>query len=432
MNSFPSILAALGAMFVAPRVAAAAEFVPNHLFVVDRATAAIRELDPFGNVVRTFGNGVLLDPQAMAFGPDGSLYVLDDRASEPSFDLVFVFSPEGDTLDQLAVAPEASFDAAGAALCVAGRGRFLVGDAIGPEFHEYEPGTGILATFSSSSFADSVRPILGPAGRIYAATGGDPTSVLEFDAAGVEIAASAAASTGIAAPPALIARDGAGRIVKLDRPAAGTGGTLGIAFPTDAPPPLVLTQGPFVDLSCGPDGRIWILAEGGSSLLRVEPDLSSVEELPYLPALEGAAMAFAPFRFRASVAGKRIDDGANTKTYTEKRVFLTLFPGAARAFVEFDDDEDVDHDVASLFAPGALAFAGHRYREKDGETERIHATRVERTATVDLVAQATLRLRGATSAASGYFRVIEPRGEIVISRGGVAFTGKIESAKLLD
>lgn len=410
-----------------------AEFAANHLFVIDRATDSIRELDSSGNVVRVFGNGVLLDPQAMAFGPDGLLYVLDDRASEPSFDLIFVFSPEGDTLDSHAVAPEASFDAAGASMSVAGRGGFFVSDAIGNEIHEYVPDSGIAATFTSPSLTDASFVVLGPAGRIYAGTGGDPTNVLEFDVSGVVLAEDPAVVTGTASPPPLIARDGAGRVVRLDRDAVGVGGSLSVAFPGgSSPPPLALTQGPFVDLVCGPDGRYWILAEDGASLVRVEADLSGAEEMPYLPALEGVAMAFAPFRFRAVVAGNLVEPGKNPKTIEEKRVFLTLFPGAGIGHVEFDDDEDDDSDIASRFGAGALAFSGDAQREKSGKIERFLATRVERAETVELIARASLRLRGGTAAASGYFKIDAPRGEITLSRGGIAFHGKIESAKRLE
>lgn len=408
-----------------------AEFVANHLFVADSLNTAIRELDSAGNVVRSFGGATLVDPRAMAFGPDGLLYVLDERGSEPNFDRIVVFSPEGDTLAQLAVGPEVSFEGLDASIVAGRRGRFFVSDSIGSEVHDFDPDLGIVDTLVGSPLLGAARMTLGPAERLYVSAGGDPTTVVEFDASGIQLAQSDATPTGNTAPPPLLARGGDGAVVRLERPSSGNGGFLSVAFSgIGGPAPLPLSQGPFVDLTVGPDGRYWILAEGGASLLRVDRQLASVEELSYVPATAATAFAFAPFRFSAKLKTKRLTDGGITST-TEKGVMLTYFAGTERVFVEFDDADDPE-DVASLFGAGPYAFVGTAYPDAEGDAIRLHGTTIERVETVDLVGQARLRLVGTVGATSSYFRLQSPRGDIVLSRGGVAFECSIESSKALD
>lgn len=409
----------------------AAEFVANHLFVADSVNTSIRELDSAGNVVRSFGGATLVDPRAMAFGPDGLLYVLDERGSEPNFDRIVVFSPEGDTLAQLAVGSEVSFQGQDASIIAGRRGRFFVSDSIGSEVHDFDPDLGIVDTLVGSPLLGAARMTLGPAERLYVSAGGDPTTVVEFDSSGIQLATSDATPSGSSAPPPLLARGADGAVVRLERPSSGNGGSLSVAFVgSGGPTPLPLSQGPFVDLTIGPDGWYWILAEGGSTLLRVDRQLSSVEEISYVPATASTAFAFAPFRFSAKLKTKRLTDGG-VDSATEKGVILTYFAGTERVFVEFDDAEDPD-DVASLFGPGPYAFVGTAYPDADGEIIRLHGTTVERDETVDLVGQARLRLVGAVGAASSYFRLLSPRGDIVLSRGGVAFECSIESSKRLE
>jgi streptogramin lyase len=413
-------------------LAAAAEFTANNLFVADRVSHSIRELDPAGNVVRVFAGSLLVDPQAMAFGADGMLYVLDERGSLATFDRIVVISPDGDLVAEGAVGPAVSFDASGARIIAGARGRVLVSDAIGAEVHDFDFDGGIVRTFSGAPLGGTPALALGPESHYIFSGGGDPVAVAEYEANGTLLDSETSPPTGGGLPAPLIARGPDGVVYRLTRPASGSGATLDALFAAAPVPSLVLSGGPFVDFLVGPDDKLWLLANGGLSIMRVSRDLATVETLPYSPAPSGAAFAFAPFRFALKLGGTASLDGDLADSLVENGVELTYFAGVDRVFITLPDDPDDLSELADYYGAGAMPFAGFAIREVSGKKVRFHGTFAERHSTLDQSATVRVRFEGKTDATSGFFRVNDVRGDVVFGLRGLMFAGSIRSAKRLE
>ncbi len=426
-----SALLSVGVAIVAPDAARAAEFVANHLFVGDATTHSVRELDANGAVVRLLGSTTLVDPVALAFGPDGALYVLDERSSQSDDDSLVVLSPEGDILDQKSIGLPASFDATGAHLLFSSSGTLYVSDANGSEVHEYDlESETILQTFPAAGLSGAASLSSSPDGHVFAGAAGNPSTIVEFESNGVAVATHSGTSTGTANPVPLIVRGPRGALYVLDQPSGQAAKLTAIELPTSGPSSIDLPDTPFRDITIGPDGDLWLLGGGGNKLVRVASDLTNSSAVPFAPAVQGRAIAFAPFRFKITLDGKVATVGANPVSLVEKNDRLVYFAGQDRGFLVLQDKPSPD-DLVSHFEITNLLLSGVTVPDQDGNVERGHWSLAHRGSILTLRADVEIRATGVVNSDTGYFKPKSLLGTFSISNGSHYFTGELKSTELL-
>src|SRR5438046_9018063 len=70
----------------------------GNLWVIHRTDPPILEFDPSGNLLKSFGSGMFVQPHSLHFDRDGNLWATDGGSMDGKGDQLFKFNPEGKVL----------------------------------------------------------------------------------------------------------------------------------------------------------------------------------------------------------------------------------------------------------------------------------------------------------------------------------------------
>jgi hypothetical protein len=404
--------------------AEAEEFAPNHLFVTSGLDDRVFEFDTAGLPVRTIEMSALglTNPGGLAFSPRGTLFVASLSTTkivelDPSGAKVSEFDVSESTggMQSIAIGPD---------------GHLYIG---GASFRGFEVRTldGVFlfaSEHANALYSDGLA--IGADGGVWTVNDGSETiqrwgtpnqqpeqfwvSPFSDNAEGV------------------LAFDGRGRLhvpfvdgihvyngslTKIDEYATvGFGSVTGFG------------------LTVGPDGNTFLGAFAGGKPTIFEFDSGAdFEDRVFSTGADEVSdlyrLAFAPFRFAVAVEGKgTFDDGA--AELKENGASLTYFPGAGRAFVQFDDVLLDATDFSSLFGSSTLVFQGFEHR-KNGKSMRFGATQSPIAANTRGQASIALEVKGKTDPETGFFAPTSAKG--TLHRAGIdgAFAASIRTKKQL-
>jgi hypothetical protein len=144
-----------------------------------------------------------------------------------------------------------------------------------------------------------------------------------------------------------------------------------------------------------------------------------------------SGIAFAPFRFAATLTGTLSEDGAAPIAVKESAI-LSIFPGSLTTTLVLVDLVGNDHDLASLSgSPWLVAFGfevgegtGVKFRQSQGVELPLDVQE-------NGVASIGLRLEGKV-AGNGRYKVKKGSGTLLRASGRFVFSGKLKSGALLD
>jgi len=404
----------------ASRAAAQKAFPPDRLYVVD-ATGALLEFDEEGEYVETLDD----DTAALAFGPDGLLYVAGATG-------VRSLDADGDVI---AGPFGGAFGGTPAGMCFGADGQLFVA------VHGAEDAV-IVLDVQQEAFVRSLAlsapldsPLsLAPDGHVVgtfsalASGGAAVLQLVELETVGGQLTAvdlADIAETGSGA--ATFGPDGNQYFttphenrVTVRSPAGvsvafiGTGA--GLAAPTD--------------LRFGPDGHLYVGSRDSDLVVVIDTTGNLVRTLGAGSPLDGPRqLAFAPRRFHAKLTGKLT--GAAGKAETLKAdAEATFAPGLGCLMLTIEDDAGDALDFASLFG-ATLVFSGHQAAGTDEKSRRLQAACVL-DATLDAgFGAADLTVKGKLDKDTGRFVPGKLSGPLLRAAAGRAFTGKFSTGKLI-
>ncbi len=336
---------------VLARETPARSFVPNHLFVTCPNENVVLELDEDLGFVRTLSAPSLAIPHALAFGPNGLLYVGSANGR------VFEFDGGGDSLRD-----------------------FDVGDgpsalAFGPNGLLYATGTEFVRAFDVTQNPPIHRLLVdldveldgfafGADGNLFIAVGGSP-AVRRFDPAGfVAGGIDDTVFPNTLQNPQDVAMGPNGRIWVSDLSGdklmefAGNGLSLG-----DVPlPGFKQPDG----IAFGPREELWITSSQAGKVARLDPVTKSfsIASFEALGVTRTADLAWSPIVQFGKVAGKLVDDAGVTHLIDEL-VSISYAPGSRSISILFADGPS-ETDLASMFLAPAWVLHGF---ERGGPTD---------------------------------------------------------------
>jgi len=185
------------------------------------------------------------------------------------------------------------------------------------------------------------------------------------------------------------------------------------------------------DLRFGPDGNLYIGSFDSDNIAVVDTTGNLVRTLGADSTLDGPLqLAFAPRRFKAKLTGKLVDDVGVTSTL-KADAEATLFPGDALFMLVIEDDADDSKDFASLFGT-TLVFAGHRAAGVHPKSRRLQAS-CALDATLDAGFAATdLIIKGKLDKEDDRFIPSKASGAFLRAAAGRLYTGKLSTGSLLS
>jgi hypothetical protein len=312
-------------------------------------------------------------PAALGFGPEGHLFVLDADASR-----VQEFNVAGAEVSAFDL-PSGDYAASG--LAFGADGHLFVTD--GSQVQELDL-TGVpVRAFGGTALTTPAGLAFGPMGRLYVADGAQVTVL-----------------------------DQAGNVA----------GTIAHATLADAR-----------RLAFGPDGHLFVSTIGGAgdAVLEFKADGTLADTLGPGDGLDApAGLAFAPWRFKASIRGRVARPGEKLAKVKELSAVISLQPGSRTLMVTLTDDVSNNADLASVFDAGFLLLHGFEAAQSDSSSQRLfHGAQVPGVAQQDGVASLVLRIKGKLK--SGDFVVSSARGEIHRAGAAGVYTATIKTGKLL-
>lgn len=335
----------------------------GHLFV--STPTAVLEVDADGNTVRTFTDASASSLYGMAFGPDGRLYV-------NNADRILVFDRDGNLDAQMGPSPELGGGLVG--MTISPNGHLWLVSATDDEIIELNLRSQVLKRFGSGYLSQPSYVAFGPGGLLFATSEAtsrihviDPGTGIQLDQATVNNARG-------------IAYAGDGRFHVTD--AAGRVET--VAF----------------DLATG---------------------FTGVATLPLAGTGVADGLALSPYRFKVQVKGKAVLSGFAPQSYKETGS-LTYAPGSMFAVLDFGP---------TSFLGKSLSFRADEIIP-DGNTRLFHGLDMGASPEVTGFTSLWLRVKGkfkngwyVPSKLSGHLRVTEPNFH-------GAFDLKLKSLKRLN
>ncbi|HEX5008915.1 MAG TPA: NHL repeat-containing protein [Planctomycetota bacterium] len=328
-------------------------------YVVSSGTHEVLVLDAEGGKLDAFPLAEDSSAAALAFGPDGLLWVLDDEHDELlRFDTVGIPKPSVDV-------PAGSYPEAG--LAFGADGRVLLSNQSADTVLELDPATGAV-----------IREL--GAGQL-------------------------SAPRGLAVAP-----DGSLHVCEADHI---------VVLDADGNVADTLADASFEDLrglAFGPDGKLYV-ADAGADKVHVLSDGQVSDHVGGATLDDPVCVAFAPHRFKATLKGTLARAGQPLSKVKETSVVITLLPGSRTMMLALTDDVTEDSDLSSVFGASYLVFRGFEAAEDDGAKVRLwQGTQVEGPAAAGGLASLSLQVNG--SMKQGQF--VPKKGKGTLLRDGAA------------
>jgi len=360
----------------APGQPRALAFGPDgRLYVSSQDSGLVEVFNAAGEDVLTIPvPGLLSEPAAMAFGPDGLLHVLD-AATATLHAANVAGAPQG-------VVPLPPGDYAASGLAFGPDGHLFLSDAATAQVFELDPGGSLIRAIGLGELAAPAGLAFGPGGLLHVADG-----------------------------DAVVVFDDAGAVVDTL-----TGGALSGAGA----------------LAFGPDGHLYVAAAGGSGdVVEFNANGAQVKAFGSNHGLSATGgLAFAPWRFKATVAGTLARPGEPLQKVKESNAVVSVQPGARTLMMALTDDVSNAADLASVFSAGFLVLRGFEGAESGAANVRLfHGAQVEGPAQQDGVGSFVLRIKGTMKAGA-----FVPKGALgVVHRAGAAgvYTATVKTTGLL-
>lgn len=414
--------------------AGASQFDGNHLFVSDPGNQVIRELDTDGSIVRLLGGSTLVLPQRVAFGPDGNLYVLDDQGGFSSTDHLVVLSPDGDVVADLPLTGLGTFDAAAAPEpYFAPDGRLLLIDNATGAVRIVDPATGaLLGSYTDPSISGLGGVRVTARGRIVVATTSSSACLAAYEPDGSFAGALDSPSLGTAIDSPLLVDGPNGTSFVLLRSTATPAVAELHALATDGASlaELALTDGPYLDMRIGPDGRIWLLGEDGATLFKVSQALDTAPvQVAFIPAPgQATGFAFAPFRIRLKASGSEVFAGQAADSVPSTGYVVSYFPGADRVALSLT----TGGDAAQFLGTDRPTFHGSEPYADEAANRRLQVMFSSERAGASFGVAAFLKFKGTVNATTGYFKPKSASGTLDIASTVGQFHAELTFVKVLE
>ncbi|HKD99751.1 MAG TPA: NHL repeat-containing protein [Planctomycetota bacterium] len=420
---FRLVLPALTLLLAAP--AAEPTFVANHFVVVGNASNSVIELAATGAADLELPFAVAPNSRyGAAFGPDGRLYVANLTTHR-----VEILGSDGQKVGELGAGTPLS-------------GASYV--AFGPDGHLYVSSYSNDRVLELTLAGDLVREIGvgsgidGPAGLVLSPDGhllvvsSLTNAIYEFDANGEKVRTIVGGlnvpwGMTLGANGILYVASVLGGVVKAFTPTSDGGflvGTIGTGSALQSPQ----------DVALGPNGHLYVCSYSRDSVFEFDALGAFVAEHAVSStqgAVSPAAIAFAPFRFKAKLAGTIAIHGSDPVALKDKGTVLSVFPGSDRVFLSFTDDPSTSQDLASQFGVSAMTFWGVETSKGADATKRsIHAVHAPRMAHAFDAGSIALRLVG-KAGADGCFAAKSATGSLHVSTVGHVVNAKVTTAGLV-
>ncbi len=402
--------------------AAQKAFKADKMYVVD-GTGALLEYDEAGEFVKVLDD----DSAALAFGPDGLLWVASDAG-------VRGLDADGDVI----VGPfgGVAIDGTPTGMCFAADGTLCVavnGPADVIAVFDVAPGL-LIRSLALSAALDSPLS-LAPDGHVVGtfsamATGGAALlQLVECDTVGGQLTSIDLGDVAqVISGAVTFGPDGNQYFTTPleDRITVRSPAGLSVAFIGTGAGLDGLT-----DLRFGPDGNLYVGSFDSDSIAVIDTTGNLVRTLGADSPLDGPRqIAFAPRRFKTKLTGKLVDAVGKSSSLKADAI-ATLFVGDGQLMLVIEDDPGDGKDFGSLFGT-TLVFSGHRAAGVDPKTRRLQAVCVL-DATLDAGFAATdLSIKGKLDKDDDRFVPSKATGSFLRAAAGRVFAGKLSTGKLIS
>ncbi len=392
--------------------AQAASFAPNALFVSDRVGGKVMQVAPDGQVAATFtASGAISGARDLAFGPNGHLYVArPDRIVE--------------------------IDGTGAVVSSFGQGSGIGGIstmAFGPDgdlfvasstqdlVYVFDPADGsVVRTIGAGSGLDDPRGLaFGPTGDLFVSSF-TLDRIFEFTPGGDDIR-TFGNGTGLTSPGRIcfgphgylyVVSTATGRILGFDDSLVVQ--TLGSDASLSAD----------VAIAVGPDSKLWACDGSNGGLYRFGPDFQ-LESSSILAGAQPSGLAFAPFRFNASLTAQ-LSILASPVTKPKETIVLSIFPGVPRVMIQLTSTGAAEQ-LATLGNSPALVFTGFEVNEGDGaKTRSVEGVEIVANAAQQGTAAIGLKVKGKVDA-NGRFAPSSASGTLHRAAGHFVYSATVKT-----
>jgi streptogramin lyase len=353
---------ALAALSIVPAAFAQDEgppavFGPAHLFVASRNTNTVAEFDLAGTKIRDIGPFMnAAGPRAIAFGPDGLLYILFSTSQ-----VLLGVDANATIRNQIDLAPTA---AGPSGFAVGPNGNFYVTSAALQQVVEVLPNSSKVRSFGAG--------LTGPEGIAFAANGHilvaskNSARIIEYTPDGTRVREFSSpvlsGPVGIAISPdgkMYTCSSGNDRILVFDPagPLVEKYGTMAVTAPSG--------------IQFGPDGKMYVSGATSNSIGVFAADGTRLGEFHPGHGFENpAGVAVSPFTFDLKISGTI--SGPQVPSQTRKNsARLQVFPGARMATLDFTDAADDPLDFASVFGKRTCVLYGFEGVSEDSPKKRM-------------------------------------------------------------
>lgn len=410
----------------------ASEFPGGELLVADPGGDVVTRFDAQHANVGSIGSAAtILNPSAVAFGPDGLLYVAS------GLNTVVVFDADGGVVrtitDALLIDPSAlAFDARGNLLAASRfQDRVLVFDATGAKIGEIKSKATDLSQLNAPNGL-----AVGPDGHVYTVDA-ENNVVYEFDAAGTQLRT---------------AQVGCGNGADMRGIAIGWNGHLFVCCSDDnrvkeldATLSVVHTIGDGTTavmddpsaIAFGADDLLYVAS--ADRIDRFDRTGAKVDSIATGAVSDPSALAFSPWRFGVDLKGDVAVDGAglfDAKSKFDKATnagaVLSLHPGSSVVQLTLVDDPQDSEDLADLFGATTLVFHGaDSATAPSGKQRHLAAFSVPGFALDGGMIAIGLQLTGKTGS-DGVFRAKSLKGDLTAGAGSATLRLSVTSVKRLN
>ncbi|MFN0207043.1 MAG: NHL repeat-containing protein [Planctomycetota bacterium] len=322
------------------------EFIANHVFVVSAAEDRIREFDLNGILVREFGASLnMQNPIALAFAPNGNLYLLNGGTST-----IFEIDKSGNKVAELGGAAGLSNPQG---LAIGPHGNVFVTSQNPDRIVELDRnGTKIRDLAADANLSAPSHLLFCPDGHVWVSSTGNHL-LIELNSAGTKIRE--VAHIDLAAPKNLfftaegyinVLSSGTGRII-----AFAPDGSVARSFAGND------WNAPSAAISA-PDGNILIFDSTTTQFHAVDATGKSIRNMDGIFINPGiVAAAASPVRFSVRVSGGSLQTGKKQLWIKEDAV-ISYFPAGRSAMLQLTDKPNKSNDLASTAGRDVFVYFG--------------------------------------------------------------------------